>query len=261
MTNILTTIAASKRREVKAAEALLGLDAIRELAQARRHRTVSMSRSILSTEGGVIAEFKRRSPSKGEIAPMADVSETVKSYQDNGAAACSILTDTPFFGGSIADITVARDTVSLPLLRKEFIVHPYQIYQAKAAGADAVLLIAALLSPSELAGMTDTAHSLGLEILLEIHSADEIYPESGMADMIGINNRDLRNFNTDIEASLRLIDKLPADAVRIAESGIHTSADMNALRNAGFNGFLVGEALMSTPLPGETLKRLIDGNL
>ncbi len=171
----------------------------------------------------------------------------------------SVLTDTPFFGGSLADLMVARMSAPmLPILRKEFIVDEYQLLEARVAGADAVLLIAAMLPAGEIGRLNDFAHYLGLQTLVEIHDASEAASIPADADMVGINNRDLTSFHTDLSVAARLVDILPPSAVKIAESGLKTPADMKNLRAAGFDGFLIGEAFMSAPDPGEALKSFIE---
>lgn len=259
--NILQTIAEAKRAEVNAMKALVAERELKERAMLVARRNNSIKGSILSTPGGIIAEFKRRSPSKGEISPMANP-EIVGEYARSGAAASSVLTDTRFFGGSLTDLAIARKVApQLPLLRKDFTVDPYQIYQARIAGADAILLIAAILSAREIAEFTEIAHRLSLEVLLELHDPSEIDKISLDADLIGVNNRDLRNFATNPEASVNLASQLPPEAVKIAESGITSPEDIVALRQAGFNGFLIGEAFMSTPNPAQTLKQFIHDSI
>ncbi len=257
MADILERIIANRRHEVAARKHIIPQELLRELPSARP-AVSSMRQSILSTPGGIIAEFKRRSPSKGDISPMADAVSTVTDYQQNGAAASSVLTDTRYFGGSIDDLQCVAIATSLPLLRKDFIVDTYQIDEARLAGASAVLLIASALSSHEIASMTDYAHRSGLEVLLELHGENEISKLYSEADMIGINNRNLGTFHTDTAQSLRLIDSLPHSCVKIAESGIATPDDLSRLRSAGFDGFLIGEAFMKTPRPGLTLKHFID---
>lgn len=259
MKNILARIAATKLREVRAAMQMLPEDNLTDIIAAGSYTPASLSRSVKSSVTAIIAEHKRASPSRGEIAPMSEVSDVVKAYTEAGAAGISVLTDTPYFGGSLTDLCVARRSTSTPLLRKDFVLHPYQLLQARAFGADAVLLIAAMLTPREITLLADRAHSLGLEVLLEIHSPEEAASApSGSADLIGINNRDLRDFSTSLEASMRLADLLPAEAVKIAESGISCPSDIITLKQAGFDGFLIGEAFMSTPAPGLTLSRFIE---
>lgn len=256
--NILNQIAAVKRREVEAMKSIVPEKALKVEAFSVLRSVLSMSRSLRGHNPGIIAEHKRRSPSKGEISPMSDVAAIAEAYSRNGAAAMSVLTDTPYFGGSLADLVVAREVAPrLPLLRKEFIVDEYQIHQARIMGADAVLLIAAMLDADSLRRFNDSAHSLGLETLVEVHTLKEIEAVPEDADMVGVNNRDLTSFTTDISNSSRLADALPEGIVKVAESGIRGAEDIIRLREAGFDGFLIGEALMSQPEPGEALRRLI----
>lgn len=257
--NILQAIASTKRREVEAMKAIIPEDMMRGLAVESTTRIpLDMRSSLLTKSPGIIAEHKRRSPSKGEISPMSDVEETARMYAAKGAAAMSVLTDTPYFGGSLEDLAVARRVVpELPLLRKEFIVAPYQVYQARIYGADAILLIASMISGDEIRRFNDLAHSLGMQTLVELHSYEELKSLPDDADMVGVNNRDLTSFSTDIDNSLRLIDSLPQRMVKIAESGIKTPEDMNRLHDSGFDAFLIGEAFMSTADPGEALKKFL----
>ena len=257
MEDILQTIVAHKRREVALHIAHTSLETMRARAEAVDRPTVSMSRALKASSTGIIAEFKRRSPSKGWIARYAHPSDVAAAYERSGAAAISILTDGEFFGGGVSDLTAARAVTTLPLLRKEFIVHEYQIYEARAAGADAVLLIASVLTPEECRHLTDTAHALGLETLLEIHSADEIGHILPDTDMIGVNNRHLGTFHTDTEVSFTMADKLPHDRVLVSESGISSAETIRRLREAGFAGFLIGETFMKCEDPSQALRQLI----
>ena len=252
--NILETIARTKRVEVEATKRLIPEKTLRVEAHSVLKTVLSISEAIRNSKSGIIAEHKRRSPSRGEIKPMSDVGRIASSYMENGASAMSVLTDTPYFGGSLTDLFVARAAAPrLPLLRKEFIVDPYQIYQARLAGADAILLIASILDRNELKHFTEVAHSLGLETLVEIHSEKEIENVPAEAEMVGVNNRDLTNFRTDVAHSSHLYDLLPSEPVKIAESGIRTPEDMLRLREFGFDGFLIGEAFMSKEDPGKEL--------
>lgn len=259
--NILEKIAATKRREVAAMKKLIPFELLREQVSDVSREVISMRGSILNHDVGIIAEHKRRSPSRGEIAPMSEVGYIAESYAQNGAAAMSVLTDTPYFGGSLTDLAVAREAApSMPLLRKEFIVDEYQLYQARIFGADAILLIAAMISGEKVRRLNDMAHELGMQTLVEIHSLSELKSVPMDADMVGVNNRDLTSFSTDISNSALLVDRLPSGIVKIAESGIKTSEDVKRLKTIGFDGFLIGEAFMSTPDPGETLRVFIDDN-
>ena len=216
-----------------------------------------MKQALASSKSGVIAEFKRRSPSKGWIKQDARPEEIVLSYATAGASALSILTDEKFFGGSLKDIRIARPLVEIPILRKDFIIDEYQLYQAKIVGADAVLLIAAALEQERCNELTEKAHSLGLEVLLEIHSPEELSYINEKIDMVGINNRNLGTFFTNVENSFRLAGQLPQDAVLVSESGISDPEIVKRLRTAGFRGFLIGETFMKTEQPGETLQNFL----
>lgn len=258
MGNILDKILSSKRSEI---EALESLGIIMTATGDRRYPVRSMSDALLVSSTGIIAEFKRRSPSKGEIHPKAMASDVIPAYQAAGATACSVLTDTPFFGGALTDLAVARSVSSLPLLRKDFIISKRQITEAYNIGADAILLIAAALKHEEVISFTDYAHSLGLEVLFEIHNVTEIekyYPE---VDMVGVNNRDLTTFETDPMLSAHVARELPDDVVKVAESGLTSMQEVKKLRDMGFRGFLIGETFMKTPRPGETLKRFLNGEI
>lgn len=258
MANILETIAATKRREVEALKRLIPADDLRLRATGVFRPVNSMKHSISVRKIAVIAEHKRRSPSKGEINPMSEVGEVAEAYACNGAAAMSVLTDTPYFGGSLDDLATARGVAPwLPILRKEFIVDEYQLLQARIYGADAVLLIASMLDGETLRTLNDKAHLLGLETLVELHSEDELRKLPPDADMAGINNRDLTSFKTDISNCARLVDMLPDGIVKVAESGMKKPEDIVRLKRAGFDAFLIGEALMGTADPGETLRHFI----
>lgn len=261
MSDILKRIADTKRVELAALKSIFTPESLAETVnRACLRHTLSLSKSILATPGGIIAEHKRRSPSAGEIAPMSQVADIAGAYERAGAAGISVLTDTPHFGGSLTDLAVARKAArTTPLLRKEFIVDRYQIHQARLYGADAILLIAALLSPDEVNDLTDEAHRLNLEVLLELHTESEAtdYPVDRV-DMVGVNNRNLHNFETSLDASIALASLLPANIVTIAESGIKTVDDILTLRQAGFDGFLIGQSFMSHTAPGERLKEWID---
>ena len=215
--------------------------------------TRSMRAALEGSDSGIIAEFKRKSPSKGWLHPGANVREVLPAYEKNGASACSVLTDSHFFGGSLGDLANARKVVDLPLLRKDFIISSYQLYQARAMGADAVLLIAACLTPEECLSLAETAHVLSLEVLLEIHSESELDHLNPYVDMIGVNNRNLGSFHTDVENSFRLAEKLPKEILKVSESGISDPILIGRLRKAGYKGFLIGETFMKEENPGDAL--------
>lgn len=206
----------------------------------------------------IIAELKKASPSKGLIRQDFDAGVLARSLEAGGAAALSVLTDEPYFQGSLRNLELASSVTGLPCLRKDFIVDKYQIVEARAHGADAILLIAAALSDAELERFTGEAHALGLDVLCEVHSAEELERVADLGcDACGVNNRDLRTFEVSLETSLRLADQLPAGSVRVAESGIHTADDIERLRAAGFDAFLIGESLMRHADPGATLRELL----
>ena len=256
MKDILSEIIANKRFEVDLQKQAISIEQLQEgISEAPVIR--SMKQALASSKSGVIAEFKRRSPSKGWIKQDARPEEIVLSYATAGASALSILTDEKFFGGSLKDIRIARPLVEIPILRKDFIIDEYQLYQAKIVGADAVLLIAAALEQERCNELTEKAHSLGLEVLLEIHSPEELSYINKKIDMVGINNRNLGTFFTDVENSFRLAGQLPQGAVLVSESGISDPEIVKRLRTAGFRGFLIGETFMKTEQPGETLQNFL----
>lgn len=222
-------------------------------------KVLSMTAALRSRERAVIAEFKRRSPSRGDIRPMADPAVIVPGYVSAGAAALSVLTDTPFFGGSLTDLAVARMCApDTPILRKDFVTDEAQIDQARWYGADAVLLIAAVLPPGRLARLTDYAHDLGLEVLVEVHDPAEIAAVPTGADMVGVNSRNLSTFATDTAHTAALARLLPHAAVRVAESGISSPATLDALAQAGYGAFLIGSALMESPDPAQALQDMLN---
>lgn len=218
----------------------------------------SLRQALLQSNSGIIAEFKRRSPSKGWIKQEGRADIIPLSYQQNGAAALSILTDEHYFGGSDDFIREARKSgVTLPVLYKNFVINEAQLYAAALCGASAVLLIAACLTKAQCQQLLNKAHALGLEVLLEMHSEQELEYADLQPDLCGINNRNLGSFVTDVENSFRLAEKLPKDAVKVSESGISNPDTVKALRQAGFNGFLIGENFMKTANPGLALNEFI----
>lgn len=259
--DILQDIIANKRVEVERQKAAVSLRTLLSLGSDRLERpTRSMREALASSPYGIIAEFKRKSPSKGWLHPHAEVADVVPAYEAGGASACSVLTDGKFFGGSLGDLRKARHLADLPLLRKDFIIDTYQLFQAKVMGADAVLLIAAALTREECRVLTDTAHGLNLEVLLEVHSEKELDYVNESTDMLGVNNRHLGTFHTDVENSVRLADRLRGlDPLLVSESGIARTDTVRQLRAAGFQGFLIGETFMRTKNPGDTLAHFIGG--
>ena len=221
-------------------------------------KKVSLREALLASDNGIIAEFKRRSPSKGWIKEEGRADIIPLSYQQNGAAALSILTDENYFGGHDDFIRIARKSgVTIPILYKNFVINEAQLYAAALCGASAVLLIAACLSKAECKQLLNKAHELGLEVLLEMHSEEELEYVELEPDLCGINNRNLGSFVTDVQNSFRLAELLPKDAVKVSESGISNPETVKALRQAGFRGFLIGENFMKTPDPGKALNNFI----
>lgn len=258
--DILTQIIANKRKEISRqmeAVSMKQLEAIVAMRDTRK--PLSLSHSIMSSPTGIISEFKRRSPSKGWINSEADVQLITGGYAEAGAAGLSVLTDTDFFGGSEGDLLKARlSAPTTPILRKDFIISEYQILQSVAIQADAILLIAAGLEKDECKHLAEMAHSLGLEVLLEIHSEDELEYTTECIDLIGVNNRNLGSFHTNIENSFRLAEKLPKGIPHISESGISGTETIIKLRKSGYNGFLIGESFMKTAKPAGALRTLIE---
>ena len=252
--DILEEIIAHKRIEIAAQEQNVPISFLEDLLEKNDDmaKVHSMKASLAASATGIIAEFKRRSPSKDWINRNADAKVIPASYQQAGASALSILTDEHFFGGGLRDIRAARPTVSLPILRKDFIISRYQLLQA-----DAVLLIAAALSKEECNALACEAHKLGLEVLLEMHHEGELDYVNEYIDMAGINNRNLGTFHTDVENSFRMAEKLPADILKVSESGISNPQTVKLLRQEGFRGFLIGETFMKTANPGNTLSTFI----
>ena len=256
MKDILMEIIEAKRETICEQKKAISLAALQDGAAESRNM-FSMRQALANSSSGIIAEFKRKSPSKGWINKDASPEEVTAAYAANGASALSILTDTPFFGGSLKDLRDARPGVNIPILRKDFIIDEYQLYQAKIVGADAILLIAAALKKKECAFLAGKAHELGLEVLLEIHSEKELEYVNSTIDMVGVNNRNLGTFVTDIENSFRLASALPKDTLLVSESGISSPDTVKRLREAGFRGFLIGENFMKTDNPGKALGEFI----
>jgi indole-3-glycerol phosphate synthase len=254
---ILDEILANKRVELDAARLR-----VEPAALARRAAALppprGFRRALLGPGPRVIAELKRRSPSRGVIRADFDPVAIARSYEAGGAAALSVLTDERFFGGSLAVFEAVRAASELPLLRKDFVIDPYQLDEARVAGADAVLLIVAALAPAALARLFEHARGLGLDVLVEVHDEAELDAAKGIgADLIGINNRDLRSFVTDLAVTERLAKRVPQGALVVAESGIFGPEDVARLARAGASAFLVGESLMREADPGLALRRLL----
>ena len=263
MKDILQEIIACKRLEVEKQKRLIPMKMLGlQLSEAEKRTVNSMRSALGASSSGIIAEFKRKSPSKGWIFADAEVDKVLPAYEKGGASACSVLTDYQFFGGSLDDLCKARKLVSLPLLRKEFIIDPYQLVEARVAGADAILLIAAVLTPMECLNLAKAASELQLEVLLEIHTEKELEHLNSDVSMLGINNRNLGTFETSLDHSYRLAEKfsrLGSNALLVSESGISRPSTVKDLRRHGFSGFLIGETFMKDGTPGETLSGFLNG--
>ncbi|MDR2414380.1 MAG: indole-3-glycerol phosphate synthase TrpC [Odoribacteraceae bacterium] len=258
--NILETILVNKWNEVARQKEELPLHRLERAIRLQPRQPLSLSAALLASPTGVIAEFKRRSPSRGWIAPAADVARVTAAYQDAGAAAISCLTDERFFAGGFTDFERARAVVTrVPLLRKDFIVDVYQVYQSRVLGADAILLIAACLTREETRELAALARKLGMETLLEIRDESELDYIAPGVEAVGVNSRDLRDFSTDVNRARELARCLPPGPVPVAESGIDSPATIRDLRAAGFRGFLVGEHLARATDPGQALEDLLAG--
>jgi indole-3-glycerol phosphate synthase len=260
MTDILDRIIAVKREEVAIAKSFQDAPSLRRFAQsvgAQRDFTAALTINIASGWAAVIAEIKKASPSKGLLRDPFLPAEIAASYAANGAACLSVLTDVKFFQGAPQFLEMARAACTLPVLRKDFIVDPYQLAESRAMGADCILLIAACLDNSQLRDFEDEAASLGMAVLVEVHDASELERALRLeTPLIGINNRNLRTFEVSIETTIALLPEVPGNRVVIAESGIHSVDDVARLRGHGVNAFLVGEAFMRADDPGGALARL-----
>ncbi len=262
--DILGQILAAKRRSVEAAIKAISPTGLRQEAavvreSAQQHALLKALQD--KTRLNVIAEFKRRSPSRGLIRGDASVSAIARAYESGGAAAISVLTEEDYFAGSLGDLRAARKAVTLPLLRKDFIFDEYQVYESAAAGADALLLIVAALNDESLVKLRRLAEDMGMDALVEVHARDEMRRalESG-AKLIGVNNRDLKTFEVSLQTSAELARDLSTDLLLVSESGLHTRAELQRLRALGFDGFLIGESLMRAERPEEALRNLCKGS-
>lgn len=245
MKNILKEIIKNKQLEVEQRKVAFPVFDLMESAEFNR-KCYSLKQKLLRSDGvNIIAEFKRQSPSLRLFNPAADVVAVTAGYEQAGAAAVSILTDTVFFGGDLNDLRAARKTLNCPILRKDFIIDEYQVIESKCAGADAILLIAAVLTPTEIDKLTSAARDYGLEVILEVHNEAELLAHREAAvDVIGVNNRNLQTFEVSIETSIRLSDMMPGHVVRISESGLENPVELIGLKRLGYQGFLVGQRFM-----------------
>ncbi|HEY0680105.1 MAG TPA: indole-3-glycerol phosphate synthase TrpC [Chitinophagaceae bacterium] len=255
--NILEEIIAHKRAEVAQQKKAMRVDQLEKFGFFNEP-SISLKK-ILNDKSttGIIAEFKRRSPSKGVINENSSVFDVTTAYAAGGAAALSVLTDTSFFGGSADDLIMARMN-QIPILRKDFIIDGYQLAEAKALGADVILLIAACLTTAEVRQLAAVTHDLGMEVLLEIHNEDELNHICDEVDFVGVNNRDLKTFQVDLERSISLSEKIDRSKLRIAESGINSPADIVYLEKHGFDGFLIGERFMREADPGKAFSTFVE---
>lgn len=257
--NILDKIIAQKKEDIAFTKTMT---TIKKLEQSIYYENPVVSLTAYlqrQDKTGIIAEIKRASPSTGMMQELIHVEKLSIAYMQAGAAALSVLTEQRFFGGSLNDLMIARDNNYCPILQKDFIIDEYQIIEAKSYGADCILLIAACLEPAHCKALATFAQSLGLEVLLEVHNAQEIHSHLSTAvNLVGVNNRNLQSFETDIENSIKLADKIPNDFVKISESGITNAKEIVQLKSIGFSGFLIGGHFMKSNNPAQTCKELID---
>jgi indole-3-glycerol phosphate synthase len=253
---ILDKIVADKRLEVAERKQAVSLEHLKSMTSGLP-KGLSLKHALETSNTGILSEFKRKSPSKGYIHAGADVAAVVTAYQSGGCTGVSILTDFPYFGGTISDFRNARQVLDCPMLRKDFMINPYQIYESRLLGADVILLIASALTLDEAYDLGELAHELGMEVLLEIHNEAELDYISRFTDMVGVNNRNLSTFVTDVQVSFDLVDKIPSQFVKISESGLSDPAVVKTLREAGYRGFLMGENFMKHGNPGAELTSFI----
>ncbi|MGH9969644.1 MAG: indole-3-glycerol phosphate synthase TrpC [Pyrinomonadaceae bacterium] len=263
-TDFLARIVATKRAALEAAKKTIPYETISQEATSIRQssRPHALTKVLRNNQINVIAEFKRRSPSKGVIRDNVSPQTMARFYGSGGAAAISVLTEEHFFDGSLDDLRAVRAAVSLPVLRKDFIVDDYQVYESAAAGADALLLIVALLSDDSLNRLRRlTEEELGMDALVEVHTKTEMERATASgAKFVGVNNRDLKTFAVSVDTSVELLSQRPADGILISESGFNSGADLRRLHALGYNGFLIGESLMSAERPDKMLRELIGAN-
>ncbi|WP_452227905.1 MULTISPECIES: indole-3-glycerol phosphate synthase TrpC [unclassified Lacinutrix] len=256
--DILTKITNDKRIEVNLRKQLIPVQQLEQSILFER-QTISLAQNLRNSTTGIIAEHKRRSPSKQVINHDLNVFDVAKGYEDAGVCGMSVLTDGKYFGGSLDDLLTARASCNLPLLRKEFIIDTYQILEAKAYGADVILLIAAILTREEIKQFSEFAKSLSLDVLLEVHNEEELQKSMMPSlDMLGVNNRNLKTFEVSLEISKLLSEQIPNDFVKVSESGISAVEAIKELQPYGYKGFLIGENFMKTENAGESAKRFIE---
>ncbi len=257
MLDILNRIISHKHKEIAAAKSNTDVKSL-EASPLFERSAISLKKKLSTTGFGIVAEFKRRSPSKGIINDKLAPETVSKGYEQAGAAAISVLTDERFFGGTIQDLKKVRTRVNIPILRKDFMVDEYQIFEAKAVGADIILLIAAVLNPKQLKDLSFAAKQLGLEILLEVHSCEELDRSlNEYVDLVGVNNRNLKTFEVSTSISKNLADLIPDNFIKVSESGIHDIATIKDLKQHGFQGFLIGENFMKAANPMEACQNFL----
>jgi len=255
--NILDKIVFDKRKEVSLKKSLIPIKQLEDSVLFKRS-TFSLVDKLRNSNTGIIAEHKRRSPSKSVINQGLNVQDVVKGYENAGVCGISVLTDGKYFGGSLDDLLIARASCNLPILRKEFIIDPYQIIEAKAHGADAILLIAAILSKDEIKQFSELAKTLHLDVLLEVHKEEELHKSiMPSLDMLGVNNRNLKTFEVSLETSKTLSKQIPDEFVKVSESGLSSVTAIKELQPYGYQGFLIGENFMKTNNPGESAAQFI----
>lgn len=256
--NILDKIVINKKAEVQSAKERIAVSQL-EASDFFNRETYSFKEFLLNPERtGIIAEFKRKSPSKGIINDKVAVEDVTKAYAEAGASALSVLTDYDFFMGDKADLIKARKANSIPVLRKDFMIDEYQVIEAKSLGADIILLIAAILTPAEIQNLASLAKSLGLNVLLEVHNLEELERSiNPNLDAIGVNNRNLADFTVSVDTSYKLAEHIPAEFLKISESAISNTDTIKGLKKAGFNGFLIGENFMKQQDPGMAMREFV----
>ncbi len=256
--NILDKITADKRKEVALRKSLIPTNQLEQSVLFERE-TVSLANNLRNSTTGIIAEHKRRSPSKSEINQNLNVQDVAKGYENAGVCGMSVLTDGKYFGGSLDDLLTARASCNLPLLRKEFIIDEYQLLEAKAYGADVILLIAAILTRDEIKQFSEFAKRMNLDVLLEVHNEEELHKSiMPSLDMLGVNNRNLKTFEVSLDTSKTLSQLIPNDFIKVSESGISNIEAIKELQPYGYQGFLIGENFMKTDNPGGNAKIFID---
>ncbi len=257
--NILDKIIEAKKAEIAYQKSVVQTETLKYIPEFNR-QCISLKTSLQKKDSsGIIAEFKQKSPSKGIINADANIEEVTKGYAEAGAACLSVLTEPKFFGGSQANLVKAREAnPEIPILRKDFMIDPYQLVEAKAYGADVILLIAACLEKQQAELLAQEAKNLGMEVLMEIHNEEELDMINNFVDIVGVNNRDLKTFEVNIETSASLGKLIPERFIKISESGLTGAGEIKYLRNHGFSGFLIGETFMKTGNPGAACREFID---